>query len=203
MPNSAMTVADEVATRARSLDRHLKKLENRNLKSAFTRAEIEKTYAGNLLLFYAFLERSLERLFVGLLCNRFVSGHPNIRPLVQVNSDKVAHAIIRGGRAYADWLPYEHTQKRAEAFFSQGKPFTTLDPNLLRPYQEIGIIRNAIAHQSSSAKNRFETRIIGDRPLPPEQRRPAGYLRGNHTIGQSRINHLFTEVVLTMNMLCK
>ena len=54
MPKSAMTVADEVATRARSLDRHLKKLENRNLKSAFTRAEIEKTYAGNLLLFYAF-----------------------------------------------------------------------------------------------------------------------------------------------------
>ena len=200
MPKSAMTVANDVAKRAKSLDLHLKKLENRNLKSSFTRAEIEKTYAGNLLLFYAFLERSLERLFVGLLCNGFISGHSNIRPLVQVKSYKVAHSIIRGSRPYADWLPYQHTQERAKAFFSSGKPFTTLEPN---QFEDLRIIRNAIAHQSSSAKNRFETRIIGDRPLPPEQRRPAGYLRGNHTIGQSRINHLFTEVVLTMNILCK
>ncbi len=44
MPKSAMTVADEVATRAKSLDRHLKKLEKRNLRSSFTQAEIEKTY---------------------------------------------------------------------------------------------------------------------------------------------------------------
>lgn len=200
MPKSAMTVANDVAKRAKSLDLHLKKLENRNLKSSFTRAEIEKTYAGNLLLFYAFLERSLERLFIGLLCNGFISGHSNIRPLVQVKSYKVAHSIIRGSRPYADWLPYQHTQERAKAFFSRGKPFTTLEPN---QFEDLRIIRNAIAHQSSSAKNRFETRIISDRPLPPEQRRPAGYLRGNHTIGQSRINHLFTEAVLTMNTLCK
>ena len=203
MPKSAMTVANEVAKHARSLDRHLRKLENLNLKSSFTQAEIEKTYAGNLLLFYAFVERSLERLFVGLLRNRFVSDHSNIKPLIQVNSDKVAHAIIRSGRPYADWLPYDHTKKRAEAFFSQGKPFTTLTSNELRPYRELGIIRNALAHQSSSSKKRFETQIIGDKPLPSEQQRPAGYLRGNHTIGQSRINHLFSEVVWTMNILCK
>lgn len=200
MSKSAMTVADEVDKYAKRLDYHLNKLEKQNFKSSFSRAEIEKTYAGNLLLFYAFLERSLERLFVGLLCNGFVSGHSNIRPLVQVKSYKVAHSIIRGSRPYADWLPYQHTQERAKAFFSRGKPFTTLETN---QFEDLRIIRNAIAHQSSSAKNRFETRIIGDRPLPPEQRRPAGYLRGNHTIGQSRINHLFTEVVLTMNFLCK
>ena len=203
MPKSAMTVADEVAKHARSLDRHLKKLENLNLKSSFTQSEIEKTYAGNLLLFYAIVERSLERLFVGLLCNRFVSGDSRVRPLVQVNSDKVAHAIISGGRTYADWLPYYQTKRKAKAFFSGGKPFTTLTKNQLRPYERLGIIRNALAHQSLSSQKKFKTDIIGDRPLPLEQRRPAGYLRGNHTIGQSRINHLFSEVVLTMNILCK
>lgn len=200
MPNPAMTVAKEVASRAKSFDHHLKKLERLNLKGLVTQRDIEKTYAGNLLLFYAFFERSLERLFIGLLCNGFISGHSNIRPLVQVKSYKVAHSIIRGSRPYADWLPYQHTQERAKAFFSRGKPFTTLETN---QFEDLRIIRNAIAHQSSSAKNRFETRIIGDRPLPPEQRRPAGYLRGNHTIGQSRINHLFSEVVLIMNFLCK
>ena len=203
MSNPAMTVANDVASRAKSFDRHLKKLECLNLKGLITQRDIEKTYAGNLLLFYAFLELSLERLFVGLLCNGFVSGHSNIRPLVQVKSYKVAHSIIRGSRPYADWLPYQHTQERAKAFFSRGKPFTSLESNQLRPYEDLRIIRNALAHQSKSAKTRFETRIIGDRPLPPEQRSPAGYLRGNHTIGQSRINHLFTEVVLTMNILCK
>ena len=203
MPKSAMTVANEVASRARSFNRHLKKLESLNLKRSVTRTDIEKIYAGNLLLFYAFVERSLERLFIGLLRNRFVSDQSNIKPLIQVNSDKVAHAIIRGGRPYADWLPYNHTRNRAEAFFSRGEPFTTLTSNQLRSYRELGIIRNALAHQSSSSKKSFETHIIRDRLLPPEQRRPGGYLRGEHTIGQSRINHLFSEVVLTMNFLCK
>ncbi len=34
--------------------------------------------------------------------------------------------------------------------------------------------------------------------LPAEQRRPAGYLRGQHAVGQTRFAHLLAEAVLVM-----
>ena len=39
--------------------------------------------------------------------------------------------------------------------------------------------------------------------LPAEQRRPAGYLRGQHAVGQTRFAHLLAEAVLVMRSLTR
>jgi hypothetical protein len=39
------------------------------------------------------------------------------------------------------------------------------------------LIRNAVAHQSRSARNKFEAEVIGAAPVLPVERTPAGYLR--------------------------
>jgi hypothetical protein len=82
-----------------------------------------------------------------------------------------------GGKAYADWLPYHHTEKRAHAFFRGGQPFCNLDKAELKSLDRILTIRHAVAHQSRAARRKFETEVIGSIPLLPAERTPAGFLR--------------------------
>lgn len=92
-------------------------------------------------------------------------------------SHSVARDIVLGGRAYVDWLPYQFTDKRAEAFFRGGHPFSSLEKNDKREVERILLIRNAVAHQSRSARSKFEDQVIGTALLLPTERTPAGYLR--------------------------
>ena len=161
-------------------------------------------YAGEHLEFHAFVERSIEQLFVGLLRGRLTSSVPSVRPLIAVSSDSVAHSVVSGDRTYADWLPYKrYTNRRARSFFSSGKPFTTLEKPDVEALDESLVLRNAIAHRNSSALRAFQKLLVADRHLPVSQRRPGGYLRGPHTIGQTRMNHLMSRVVAVMFRLCR
>ena len=204
MAKSAKTIFDRVVSRSRGLDLYVKKMERLYRGGSISRVDIERVYAGSFILFYTVVERAIESLFIGLLTGRLVSDDSSVRPLIRVNSDRVAHAVVRGGRSYVDWLPYEqHTKRRAEAFFSQGKPFANLDRSDIRAYESISTVRNALAHESSSAMRKFHRDFTENKVLPPEQRRPAGYLRGQHAMGQTRLNLLFSEAVLSIRNLCR
>ncbi len=82
-----------------------------------------------------------------------------------------------GGRAYVDWLPYHFTDKRADAFFRGGCPFSNLEKAEKRMLERMITIRHAVAHQSRSALNKFEKEVIGATPLLRAERTPAGFLR--------------------------
>src|SRR5438046_7944242 len=97
------------------------------VEGSVTRQDVERAYSGGLLEFHAFLERSIERLFVGRMRSRLVHSSARVRSLIGVESDAVAHKIIIGERRYVDWLPFEgRTMKRARAFFAWGLPFGNL-----------------------------------------------------------------------------
>jgi hypothetical protein len=203
MPRSSSVIGDEIASRARGLDLFLQRTERLHRERRLSRGDVERAYSGGFLEFYAYAERSLERLFLGLLRGRLTSPHRGVRPLIMVNSDVIASAIVTGDRAYADWLPYgRYTAKRAEAYFSGGRPFSLLDKVDLGAFERAGVVRNALAHQSGSANRIFEDKMVIGKSLPPDQRRPAGYLRGIHTIGQTRMNFMLSDVSLAFRKLC-
>lgn len=198
----ASAIATEVASRARGLDLFLRRIERLHAERRLPAQDVERAYAGALLEFHAYTERAVERLFVGLLRGRLKSAKPSVRPLVTVQSDATAYAIVSGDRSYVDWLPYRRfTTRRAEAFFASGRPFTDLDKSDVAVLEESAVVRNAIAHQSSSALRQFREKLVQGKALPPNQQRPAGYLRGTHTIGQTRMNHLLSRVVQVMSKL--
>jgi hypothetical protein len=118
----------------------------------------------------------LEDLFVGLLTGALTSA-PNVRPRVTFRSPAVARDVILGGKAYVDWLPYGYTEKRAEAFFRAGEPFSKLTKPEKKSLERMLTIRHAVAHQSRSARRKFEDEVIGASPLLPAERTPAGFLR--------------------------
>lgn len=64
--------------------------------------------------------------------------------------------VIPEGRTFASWGVAHHVSNRAERFFRDGKPFAHVlraNQNLL---DEVRVIRNAIAHKSMSARDKFE-----------------------------------------------
>jgi len=118
----------------------------------------------------------MEELFLGLLTGGIVAG-PRIHPRVTFRSAAIARDVMLGGKAYADWLPYHHTEKRANAFFRGGLPFCSLEKSEVKSLERILTIRHAVAHQSNAARKKFEVEVIGATPLLPVERTPAGFLR--------------------------
>src|SRR5947208_2790914 len=106
MPD-ASRIAETLASRANGLDSYLKRMEQLLTSGQIPTQDVERAYSGGFLEFHAFLERSIEGLFVGLLRNRLAHSSSRVRPLITVNSDVVAYKIIKGERRYADWLPFE------------------------------------------------------------------------------------------------
>ena len=81
--------------------------------------------------------------------------------------------VVPEGRSYEGWTAPTHVSNRAERFFRDGRPFALV----LRANQtfldESRIIRNAIAHKSMTARNKFETFV----------RMKIGVLHPNVTVG--------------------
>jgi hypothetical protein len=180
----------------------MSRLERLHTEGRLSRTDVTRAQAGALLAFHTYLERSLERLFLGLVMGRLASSSAS-GPLVSIKSEVVARSVVSGGRNYVDWLPYEnYTLKRANAFLSAGRPFSTLSGPDYAPFDRLTVIRNAIAHESSYAVAKFRKAFVKGKALPPDQRGAAGYLRGQHRPGVSRFELVMTEVVLAFNKLC-
>lgn len=197
----ARKVADDVRSRARGLEAYVGRMDRLSARQELGQADLRRVYGGAFLSFYTYFERSVERLFVGLLTGGLeLSGAD---ALVDVRSHTVARAVLVGGRSYIDWLPLQrHTVPRAKAFFSRGKPFVEIPNADHRVMERLGVIRNAIAHESKHALRQFRRTFTDGRALPPDQLVPAGYLRGQHSVGVTRLNHHFAEAVAVFDRVC-
>lgn len=126
----------------------------------------------------------------------------SVRPLVEIRSEKVARAILRGDRKYVDWLPFNLTARRATAFLSSGLPFSALGQQHVKAFERTSKIRNAIAHDSVHAQRVFRAEFVDGQNLPSWQHRPGGYLRGQHAGKQRRLDFLITEALTAVRALC-
>ena len=77
--------------------------------------------------------------------------------------------VIPEGRKYARWAFADDVDEKAQRFFRAGRPFTPVFRSNQNMLDEVRIIRDAIAHKSASARNKFEkvarTGFLGT--LPP------------------------------------
>lgn len=116
-------------------------------------------------------------MFVGVVCKSVKHPCRTVKPKAAFKSRGVCHEVLRGSRSHAEWMPYDHTLKRADAYLAQGLPFTCLFKTETDKLMKISMIRNAIAHKSRVADERFQTHVIAGANLLPRERTPAGYLR--------------------------
>ena len=128
------------------------------------------------------------------------------KTVYKVRTYKIARELITGaGRRYVDWLPYERTVDLAKLFFRGGRPFDDLSQTQKQLLSRGHTIRNAIAHRSRYSLGQFERPIIGSTPLPPKERRPAGYLRVllRTAPAQTRFSNLLAQLLLVARDLAR
>lgn len=181
-----------------SLETTRNKMERLVDSNMLVRRDVEKVYEALYLRAFTHFESFIENLFLGMLTERISTSPHQVVPRVKFNSDQVARDVVLSGKNYIDWFPYDRTEKLAQAFFRGGRPFTNLANIDKQETERMLAIRNVIAHESSHARRVFQRRVIQPAlPLPPRERTPAGFLRGQLRIApiQTRFEIYMTKIV--------
>jgi hypothetical protein len=84
--------------------------------------------------------------------------------------------VVPEGKPFAEWTHAGSVCERAERFFRDGRPFVSVLRIHLNALNEARIIRNAIAHQSKSAREKFETVVRGRLVTLPANLTVGGFL---------------------------
>jgi len=203
MARASTTLVDQLVTTMNSLEKTRSKMETLLSAGSIVRRDIEQVYSGLFMKGITSFEYVIEALFVGLLVKQF-DPTSKIVTRVTFDSHSVARDVVFGGRNYVDWFPYQHTEKRASAFFRAGKPFTHLSKPDKKILDNLLYIRNAIAHPSSYARRKFEQEVVGALPLTGVERSPAGFLRSPFRVMpyQTRYENAASEMVSLARKLC-
>lgn len=164
--NRTRTRADRAHTRGLLLDR-----------------DMDVFYCGLFLQLIVAYEACIEAFVLGLVVRPggVASVAGGVAGRLSVRSYAHALAVASGpSKDFADWLSKDQLQKRADLLLRGGLPFRAagVQWDLV---EKARLIRNAIAHPSDAAREKFERRVIGGTPLPSAERSVGGYLRGSHT----------------------
>lgn len=189
-----------MARRQKSLTRYIAKMSKLQALRHITEKDLERAHRGAFIEFVNYYERSIERLFIGLLCGN--AQIPGCSPRFKVSFSQ-AEAIVRGGKEYIDWMPYDHTMKRSRLYFDGGYPFVDLSDTEKDVLRKMTYIRNALAHESGTALNKFQKACIGQRALTQRQRHPEVWLMGMHAGAQTRFSYYTGIPAMALQSLCR
>jgi len=193
-------VVEDLERRARRIHRYVKEVEAGQTQARLSISSVELGYCGALLSWTTELESCLERLFFGYLTSRY-SWRGRAVSLVAVRSPAVARRIVHDGNTYVDWLPYWKTEKRANSYFSQGKPFAALDEDARRALDQLQVVRNVIAHDSKHARGQFRSRYLDGLALRPQEKRVGGYLRSAVSLNETRLESIISRTLFGVRSL--
>lgn len=182
MPKSASDFVNDLRGHLKNIEKTRCKAERLYQEGNLVRRDLELVYAGLYLDAITSFENFIEDLFVRLLVGTAIHSSRLVVPKITFKSPVTCRNIVYGGGSYVDWFPYNQTQRRARVFFRQGLPFTALNNIDKKSIERMLCIRNAIAHKSRHARNRFDREVTNGLLLLPHEKTPAGYLRSKYAI---------------------
>ena len=179
-------LSEQLITHNKELEKTRVRMESLLVSGNISIPDIERVYSGLYLSLFNEFEGTIENLFLGLLSGKYYSKTQNIQCILKIKPNTMTQDVVFGGRNYVDWLPYkDNTIPRAKRFFLNGEPFTLISSSQSSNLDDYCVIRNAIAHKSESAHQKFQT-IINNLPLLPQERTPSGYLRSTPSSSSSQ-----------------
>lgn len=133
----------------------------------------EMAFLRAFLAWEAFVEESFILYLVG---QRAPRGRPPRRHAFPPNYKTATEWVVPEGRQYAGWTVPHHVSDRAERFFHNGRPFTPVLRSNQNVFEEARTIRNAIAHESLAARQKFETLVRSKLGTLPPHLTVGGFL---------------------------
>lgn len=105
-------------------------------------------------------EAFLEQSFILFLLGKKPPVGSKPKRLLKPSSRKMANFIIVSlDKEYVDWNKWDQLKSRANKCFKNGKPFTAALVGQKMLFDELAVMRNAIAHPSAHAQNRFKSLV--------------------------------------------
>jgi len=148
--------------------------------------DLDTVYEALFLRTVTGFEVFIEEHFIAIVSGREKLGKRRVSVRMNATSAGALMDILLQGDAYMTWLPFAKTEKRAQIYLKDGKPFSELSDGDRSMIRSITIIRNAIAHRSSHAAQEFSRVVIGSQHLLPTEKTPAGFLRSQVRTGPTR-----------------
>lgn len=177
MPKNSKKIHKEFLTKLKVLNRTRKNFEKAFSSNIINQDDIVQAYAGLYLDTFTEFESLIENLFFGILTGTIKANNASVTRKVTIKPNNEIEPVVYSGKAYLDWLPYtDHTIKKANIYFIDGKPFSFLEQPQKDKLSNYHKIRNAIAHKSKKAMKEFNEVIAGMTLLPLEKT-PQGFLR--------------------------
>ncbi len=183
------TRVDELITTSEEAERALAK---KTLSSSSRDSVVELVHLRAISLMEAFVEDLFFELVLGS------AGVPSVAPVLAFPTADAARSILVAPGRFPTWLDFDETRVRADPLMS-ANPYSrlryrTVEKKLL---DESTIVRNAIAHDSGTAKVKFDT-LAKERAYVT--RRPADYLLSQRG-GQAEGTLALRGMVLIANAL--
>jgi hypothetical protein len=92
------------------------------------------------------------------------------------NQETASRWVIPERRPYAEWTDPQDVLGRSERFFHHGRPFAPVLRSNVTMLQEAKVIRNAIAHMSQGARQKFENLVRQKLTTLPPKTTVGGFL---------------------------
>ncbi len=178
----------------RHLERIVGKIERQYAMGQLTRKDMGVLYEGIFVKALVAFEKFLACLFVAILLGKTGHDRRYVVSKITVKSAGAAESAILGGTRYVEWLPYDHTLRRAGAVLRRGRPFSRLSGANKTSIQRWMAIRNTIVHSSAHSDAVYERQVIRGRYLSPTERVPGGFLRSQIRSGVSQFSHILQEM---------
>lgn len=144
--------------------------------NSVSRTDIDLLYESTFLAAVAEFEATLEEMLVEAVCGprpRQSGRYALLKP----KSRLAFRTIMLHNRAFNEMLPYARTLDLAALYLNERGPFAALSPTDRQTIHESVLIRNAIAHRSGSALQKFRRDVPWVGRLPANRQRPGPYLR--------------------------
>ncbi len=204
MPKESSELFKSFKIKVETIDKIRKKQETLFNNSFIVKRDIEIVYSSLFLNVIINLESLIEELFIGLLSNLIKINKSNIKTRVKIKTTRIVREVVFNGKDYYSWLPYNYTLRVAKLYFSGGRPFTLLDEIEKDDLKKCLIIRNVIAHKSTSAINKFNLEVLGGIYLRPRDRNPSSFLRLQYSQNPSLnyYQYYVLKILSIVNKLC-
>lgn len=133
---------------------------------------IELSFLRAFLAWEGFLEESCVLYMLG---QRPLRGRALVRYVLPPNR-RMAQALAADGRDYARWDGPTEVASRAERFFRDGRPYASVLRGVQHTLNDAKTVRNAVAHDSENARQKFEGLVRRELASVPPRRTVGSFL---------------------------
>jgi hypothetical protein len=138
--------------------------------------DVDLLYESTFLTAVALFEVMLEDILVEAVCGPRGTRRGSF-PLVTARSRDRFRTVLRQGRAYNDFMPFNRAIDLATYYVNGAMPFSAVTASDRTLLSEISWTRNAIAHRSEAASKKFRESVPGVASLLRNRQRPGPFLR--------------------------